>query len=578
MMMTFTELFTSIVDRLADKPCLVYDGKTLTFAQLKDAALKQTEVPYSGFGIVPIIEANPLDAVVKQIGYFLRGIPCTIVNANYPQERIDYIVNECNSAVPPDTAYTVFTSGSTGKPKGVLLAKKTLENLFNFRIEFFREDDIWLSLFPVHFVAELMLPVKLLVSGITAHLATDAMRKDVNAVCRYIQDKGITAAGVPPTLCNAVLRSTEDTLKILFTGSELVRNVYSSKTQVYVGYGCSETAGPATFFTVDKAYSSTPVGKVIAGSMVYLLDDKGYLAAPDTNGETRLYLCYTASQKVEPEELRKHLEYFLPDYMIPAFIEQKDSLPINQNGKIDRINIAPPDMAQYQAPYAAPANEYERLLCRAFAEVLGLPQVGINDDFVRLGGDSVSAVEVQILLQTHCPTAKPVSAAVLNRLRTPKALAEYLASEKNGTETDDIIPHIVHQEKWAVSVDEEWFLKRYVVKPSLSTHILFAISLLGKLDVNRLDKAVRALLERHRVLRSIYHQTADGHFTRTLGAVPAAPLQHVVLHTQNNDEIIAAILEKRYCLILYRYRYFGIAESTQTGYTVSYSKLFFRHQ
>ncbi|MDR3234870.1 MAG: AMP-binding protein [Planctomycetaceae bacterium] len=640
-MKSFTELFMSVVERLADKPGLVYDGQTLTFAQLKDAAVKQAEVPYSGFGIVPIIEASPLDAVIKQIGYFLRGIPCTIVNSNYPKERIDYIVNECNSAVPPDTAYTVFTSGSTGKPKGVLLSKKNLETLFNVHIGFFHENDTWLSLFPVHFVVELMLPVKLLLNGITAHPATDAVRKDVNAVCRYIQEKGITAVGVPPTLCNAVLRSTEDTLKILFTGSELVRNVYSSKTQVYIGYGCSETAGMVTSFAVDKAYSSTPVGKAIAGVKVYLLDDGGNLAAPgpngevqgeicvaqqaaggylnqkeltaerfvknpfekqdgcpalfhtrdigqflpdgnlqyiqrkdwmvkingnlvepgeievaalrfpnidkavakdfkNANGETRLYLCYTASQKVEPEELRLHLERFLPDYMVPAFIEQKDSLPINQNGKIDRISIAPPDTAQYQAPYIAPANEHERLLCRAFADVLGLPQVGINDDFVRLGGDSVSAVQVQIQL----PKTMSVSAAVLNRLRTPKALAEYFASEKNSTETDAVIPHIVHQDEWAVSVDEEWFLKRYVNQPSLSTHILFAISLSGNLDVNRLGKAVRTLFERHRVLRSVYHQTADGHFTRTLGAVPPIPLQHVVLHTQNNEKITAAVLEK----------------------------------
>jgi hypothetical protein len=105
--------------------------------------------------------------------------------------------------------------------------------------------------------------------------------------------------------------------------------------------------------------------------------------------------------------------------MIPAFIEQVESLPVNVNGKIDRNKIAPPEIERFRADYEAPATETEKTICQAFGTVLGLEQVGTLDDFVLLGGDSISALKIAMRL------SPPLGINVIDvlKLRMPRDLA-----------------------------------------------------------------------------------------------------------------------------------------------------------
>ena len=66
-----------------------------------------------------------------------------------------------------------------------------------------------------------------------------------------------------------------------------------------------------------------------------------------------------------------------------------DEFPINQNGKIDRKNLPEPDIVSRRSEYKAPENDTQAMLCRAFESALGTEQVGIDDDFFALGGDSI---------------------------------------------------------------------------------------------------------------------------------------------------------------------------------------------
>ncbi|MDR2704282.1 MAG: amino acid adenylation domain-containing protein [Planctomycetaceae bacterium] len=631
----FNELFTSVVSRLSDKTALVYGHQSLTFGEL---ATKSRNIVLSDSvgGIVPIIEENPIDAIVKQIGYFCAEIPCTIVNSSYPKERIDYIVNECQSPVPQDTGYVVFTSGSTGKPKGVLLPKKTLESLWNFTAEYIDENDLWLTTFPLHFVAELTIPLKLLLCGITVHLSTDTLRKDTDAIVRYIKENGITAAGLPPAVCSAVLKETEDWLRVLTTGSELVRNLYSTKTHIYVSYGCSETAGPLTVFAVDKSYSSTPIGKVCGNSNIYLLDSNrqqlvaegeegeicisgqvasGYLNLPELtaerfiknpfekqdghpilfctndigkflpdgnlqyiqrkdwmvkingnlvepgeievaalqvpniekaiakgfeniNGHTQLYLCYTATRKVEPDDVRKTLAQFLPDYMMPAFIEQLDSLPINQNGKIDRTKIAPPNLVRSKAEFTPPQTPEQIALCEAFAKVLGIDNIGIDDDFLMLGGDSISAVRVQVAVPQFFLTV----ADILEN-RTVRNLCNDIkrndikrnSTKKEGVEEINTSTNVLINTNININTNtndlshctpyESAMLAEQFAEPaSVAYNINVAFTLTGNVDADRLDKALLSVLTKHRVLRS-YYVLEDTGFVRKIAETPQSVLR-----------------------------------------------------
>jgi nonribosomal peptide synthetase DhbF len=89
----------------------------------------------------------------------------------------------------------------------------------------------------------------------------------------------------------------------------------------------------------------------------------------------------------EPEDLRAHLRRHLPEHMIPAVIAPLDALPLTPSGKVDRKAFPAPHV-QAKAE-REPRTPQEEALCRAFAEVLGLERVGVDDSFFALGGHSL---------------------------------------------------------------------------------------------------------------------------------------------------------------------------------------------
>ncbi|TDD61280.1 amino acid adenylation domain-containing protein [Kribbella antibiotica] len=92
-------------------------------------------------------------------------------------------------------------------------------------------------------------------------------------------------------------------------------------------------------------------------------------------------------------ELTSYLEERLPEYMVPASWLVLDALPLSSNGKLDRKALPAP---QRPLPTAgrAPRTRAEEILAGLFAEVLGLPTVGIDDSFFTLGGDSIISIQL----------------------------------------------------------------------------------------------------------------------------------------------------------------------------------------
>jgi amino acid adenylation domain-containing protein len=91
--------------------------------------------------------------------------------------------------------------------------------------------------------------------------------------------------------------------------------------------------------------------------------------------------------------LRDALAARLPDYMVPAALVVLDALPITPNGKLDQRALPAPDLAT-SASELQPATPEEETVARIFAEVLGLPRVGADDDFFRQGGDSIVSIQL----------------------------------------------------------------------------------------------------------------------------------------------------------------------------------------
>ncbi|MFH9754822.1 amino acid adenylation domain-containing protein [Streptomyces griseus] len=129
--------------------------------------------------------------------------------------------------------------------------------------------------------------------------------------------------------------------------------------------------------------------------------------------------------EADPALLRTALRRTLPDYMVPAAFVTLDALPLTPNGKLDRRALPAPQARRTGGTMAAPETATQQVLAEIWAEILNLPEVGVDDDFFDLGGHSLLATQVIARARKRLPEAgaRPVSVMDLFTSRTVRELA-----------------------------------------------------------------------------------------------------------------------------------------------------------
>ena len=175
----------------------------------------------------------------------------------------------------------------------------------------------------------------------------------------------------------------------------------------------------------------------IRGNRVELSEVEGVIREVDSvddvtvqtvkNGFNNELVAYVVSidnnQYVVEKEIRDYILNNKPEYMVPSFVIFMDEIPLTVNGKVDKRALPEVDVESLHGEYVAPRSEVETLIIDAFENVLNQKGIGLFDDFVHLGGDSLTAIQVISFLQKNYVSC---SARDILIYKTPYLIAQNL--------------------------------------------------------------------------------------------------------------------------------------------------------
>ncbi|MET9927411.1 MULTISPECIES: amino acid adenylation domain-containing protein [unclassified Streptomyces] len=161
--------------------------------------------------------------------------------------------------------------------------------------------------------------------------------------------------------------------------------------------------------------------------------------ATDTGGEAALVAyCVPATPgaALDRRALRRHLAGALPSYMIPSYVVELPALPLTTNGKIDTAALPAPRAETGERPHEEPVTLYEVGVARHWKALLGLQQVGLEDDFFEIGGSSIKLIELLHHLRTEFGVSVPVSR--LYQVTTLHGMAATVQEVLHSTSADEL--------------------------------------------------------------------------------------------------------------------------------------------
>ncbi|WP_026342151.1 non-ribosomal peptide synthetase [Paenibacillus fonticola] len=250
------------------------------------------------------------------------------------------------------------------------------------------------------------------------------------------------------------------------------------------------------------------------------VEDALVLAVQVSTGELALSAYYSAALPVSVSELRSYLARLLPDYMIPAYFVKLNQFPTNVNGKVDRKSLPNPlDSLTRERAFEPPIGKVERQIAELWEQVLEVAEIGRGESFFELGGHSLKATV--LISRINQLFGSSLSIREVFRHPTIEQLARRVrAADKAGYQSITAAPYA---DSYPVSSAQKRLLVIHEFdKESTAYHMTAALSLIGNIDADRIEAALRGLIARHESLRTSFHYL-DGIATQRVHAeVPFA--------------------------------------------------------
>lgn len=610
-------------------------GRSTSYRELFGCAMRVNRYLQSkGIGkedTVGIYYPKGMEYIATRIGIIMAGAAWVALEDLMGKERIDYVINDCKcilvmsgreweeamelpeckdfrEADPHDLAFYIYTSGSSGTPKGVAQEYGVYESMWEglgkgFLYEYVypegdgkREELLsFAHVIPESFVGGVYMTMGALRFGCTLHVVSWEMTRDPVRLGSYFNKHKIDSTFMTPTFLKVLQQLDIGSMRVVYTGGEIVSGIESSGFDVVNIYGPSEFGYPTCHFKLDRTYSNTPIGYPTKGSEIVLLDEsgresdegelciylpffRGYHNLPKENEKTFVmingrrffrtsdyasldkegrytilgrtdemvkingnrvelaevesavkkalntefcavkafegrnrtpFLCayYMAECELSPENASQNLSTYLPGYMIPRRFIKISDIPLNPNGKIDKLRLPKPDSDDVTDTYEEPGTYIQRIICEAFETVLECNRkVGINDDFFELGGDSVTAMMV---VMKCC--IKGLCVQYIFEGRCAKRIEELIkaADIKGEALSDTEVPFV------RVNATQDYLLRVQKRNPGssvLNLPIRFCFD--PSVDLDRMADAIERAILLHPSLYSTIEETEEGFLQR----------------------------------------------------------------
>jgi amino acid adenylation domain-containing protein/non-ribosomal peptide synthase protein (TIGR01720 family) len=234
----------------------------------------------------------------------------------------------------------------------------------------------------------------------------------------------------------------------------------------------------------------------------------------DKTEQLLAYLVPHDGQTLDVEAVRRYLQDKLPAYMTPSVFVLLDKLPRTPTGKVDLRALPEPEQVRPRGRYLAPRTPVEQTLAEIWAAVLGLEQVGVEDNFFNLGGDSIISIQIASRARRAGLNILPKQLFQAQTIAELAALAhQAAASQAEQGVVSGPLP---------LTPIQRWFFEQGFAEPQhFNQAVLLETS--QPLDVARLSKTLEYLWVHHDALRMKFEQV-DGKWqqiNRPLeGAIP----------------------------------------------------------
>ncbi len=333
----FHQLFESLVEQTPDAIAVVFEDKQLTYRELNIQA-NQLAHHLQQMGVVPdflvgICLERSIEMIVGLLGILKAGGAYLPLDPTYPQERLSFMLedaqvsillthsslaplfkggcydlsvcidkdwqtivqhsqeNPTSSVTSDNLAYVIYTSGSTGEPKGVLIEHRGLCNMAQAQIETFnlQPTNRILQFASLSFDASIFEIVMALRTGGTLYLANSESQVPGQALIKLLQ-QGITHVTLTPAVLAVLPLAELPALQTIICAGEscsqeIVKRWFKSGRRFFNAYGPTEATVWSTVAEITDIGEKPPIGRPIANTQIYILDEHLQLVPIGTIGE-----------------------------------------------------------------------------------------------------------------------------------------------------------------------------------------------------------------------------------------------------------------------------------------------------